>query len=54
MKKSLFCAWLGRFWAYVARTVGRKVLLLLDKASRHTAGNELPTLHSAQIGFLCA
>ena len=49
--RTLFSAWLGRFEAYVARTMGRKVLLLLDNASCHTTGNELPTLYSIQIVF---
>ena len=52
MNRSLFSAWLGRFEAYVARTVGRKVVLLLDNASCHTARNVLPTLYSVQTVFL--
>ena len=49
INRNLFFACRGRFEAYVACTVGRKVVILLDNASCHTAGSELPFLYSVEI-----
>ena len=49
INRNLFSACRGRFEAYVACTVGRKVVILLHNASCHTAGSELPFLYSVEI-----
>lgn len=52
MTSSLFFSWLQRFNDFVGRTVGRKVLLLLDNCSAHGTEETLPDLENVQIMFL--
>lgn len=52
MTKELFFAWLNRLDQYVARTPGRKILLLLDNCSAHGTEDDLPPLQNVRVIFL--
>lgn len=54
MTSCFFHEWLLRFDRHIAKTPGRKVLLLLDSCSAHGSYNSLPLLKCTEILFLPA
>lgn len=52
MNMQLFHAWLHRFDAYIGRTPGRKVLLLIDNCSAHGCKSSIPELQNVLVEFL--
>lgn len=54
MTSSLFFEWLRRFNEFIARTNGRKVLLLIDNCSAHGTEDSIPKLSNVAVKFLPA
>ena len=52
MNRELFFAWLHRVDDYIARTEGRKILLLVDNASVHGSEENHPVLSNVHLHFL--
>lgn len=52
MNTPLFFAWLVRFDNCIGRTVGRRVLLLVDNCSAHGKKDTLPPLRNVRVEFL--
>lgn len=52
MTKEPFFAWLNRLDQYVARTPGRKILLLSDNCLAHGSEDDLPPLQNFRVIFL--